>query len=258
MQHLRSSIAVFVLVCASLPVLAQNAAAPGTGAAAAGSGAVRQITLGNTPVPLTGPWRFHIGDNPAWAQPDYDDSAWQNYVIDPAHPGLTALQAIQSGAQPGWQRHGHPGYTGYAWYRTRVQPPREAKSLSLLLYLFDDSFEIYADGRKIGSYGKLGSILSAYMSHPVIFHIPEDLLRSGQPVTLAIRFWTNRAEALPSGHNLNGGLRAAPIAGPEPALEALQRYLPSQMYGTLITKLWIMLSLHGSVGLICFFLFLFS
>ncbi len=217
----------------------------------------RTVTLGNTPVPLTGPWKFHIGDNPAWAQPDYDDSAWQNYVVDPAHRDLTALQAVES-MEPGWQQHGHPGYTGYAWYRIRMQPPRESKSLSLLFYLFDDTFQLYADGREIGSYGTMGSILGVYTSHPVIFHIPEDLLRSEQPVTLAIRFWNNRTEALPSGHNLSGGLRAAPIAGPEPALDALQRYLPSQMYGTLITKLWIMLSLHGSVGLICLFLFLFS
>jgi hypothetical protein len=250
MRRFRFLLLVLNLVCASSLLRAQNTAAPGTDA-------VRQVTLGNATVPLTGPWKFHIGDNPAWAQPDYDDSAWQNYVVDPAHRDLTALQAVES-MDPGWQQHGHPGYTGYAWYRIRVQPAAGAKSLSLLFYLFDDTFQLYADGREIGSYGTMGSILGVYTSRPVIFRIPEDLLRSGQPVTLAIRFWTNRAEALPSGHNLNGGLRAAPIAGPEPALDALQRYLPSQMYGTLITKLWIMLSLHGSVGLICLFLFLFS
>src|ERR1700691_4673580 len=34
------------------------------------------IVLGNATAELTGPWRFHTGDNPAWAQPDFDDSGW--------------------------------------------------------------------------------------------------------------------------------------------------------------------------------------
>ena len=25
---------------------------------------------------LVGPWRFHAGDDPAWASPGYDDSHW--------------------------------------------------------------------------------------------------------------------------------------------------------------------------------------
>lgn len=218
----------------------------------------QQIILGNSVAVLDGPWKFHIGDNMAWAQPDFDDSGWQNYFVGPQHPALAALQAIQSGELPGWQQHGHPGYTGYAWYRIRVQPPREAESLSLLLYRFDDSFELYVDGRKIGSYGKLGSILGVYTNRPVIFRIPPDLLRNGQPLTLTIRFWNSRPEALPSGHNLSGGLRAVPIVGPEPVLQALQKYLPSPMYGALVTQLWLLLSLHGAVGIICLFLFLFS
>ncbi|NIR67119.1 hypothetical protein GWO43_26740, partial [candidate division KSB1 bacterium] len=26
---------------------------------------------------LVKPWKYHPGDNPQWAQPDYDDSQWQ-------------------------------------------------------------------------------------------------------------------------------------------------------------------------------------
>jgi hypothetical protein len=69
---------------------------------------------------LNGPWKFSTGDSPkieggdaqVWAQPNYDDSGWQDYTIDPKHSELSAVQAIQSTAVPGWQQHGIPGYTG--------------------------------------------------------------------------------------------------------------------------------------------------
>ena len=30
--------------------------------------------LGKGTAPLDGPWQFHLGDNPAWAQPNFDDA----------------------------------------------------------------------------------------------------------------------------------------------------------------------------------------
>lgn len=41
----------------------------------AGVAAQSSVVLGRASVQLTGPWKFHTGDNPAWAQPDFDDSA---------------------------------------------------------------------------------------------------------------------------------------------------------------------------------------
>jgi hypothetical protein len=78
---------------------------------------------------LNGPWKFHTGDSPKldnspaplWAESNFDDSGWQDYTIDPNHPGQTVVQAIQSDLLPGWQQVGHPGYTGYAWYRIRLK-----------------------------------------------------------------------------------------------------------------------------------------
>ena len=36
-----------------------------------------RITLGQSIVPLTGPWKFHVGDDPRWADPHFDDSQWE-------------------------------------------------------------------------------------------------------------------------------------------------------------------------------------
>src|SRR5260370_14798741 len=35
-----------------------------------------QVTLGQSLVNLNGPWKFHIGDDATWADPNFDDSTW--------------------------------------------------------------------------------------------------------------------------------------------------------------------------------------
>jgi len=62
---------------------------------------------------LDGAWRFHIGDDPRWADPTSDDSGWE--TMD-----LSAPAASRDGDVglpnylAGWMAHGHPGYHGYA------------------------------------------------------------------------------------------------------------------------------------------------
>jgi signal transduction histidine kinase len=49
---------------------------------------------------LNAGWRWHPGDDPAWANPDFDDRHWA--AVDPSQP-LAALPALQS-ARRGWFR----------------------------------------------------------------------------------------------------------------------------------------------------------
>jgi hypothetical protein len=42
------------------------------------------VALGNSTVALTGPWKFHTGDNLGWADPNFDDSVWR--LMDLAPP----------------------------------------------------------------------------------------------------------------------------------------------------------------------------
>src|SRR6202167_4421310 len=86
-----------------------------------------QIVLGNSYVPLYGPWKFHTGDSPLdplthgllWADPDFDDSAWETVDLKP-QPGWTDPYNGDPRYISGWTSKGHPGYMGYAWYRLRV------------------------------------------------------------------------------------------------------------------------------------------
>src|ERR1700683_830417 len=92
---------------------AQGAAAPDA-RASAGSGAAATaavpVKLGDSSTALNGPWRFHTGDDMAWAQADFDDSGWDSVDLNPKGPSAGA----------GWTRRGYPGYAGFAWYRIRV------------------------------------------------------------------------------------------------------------------------------------------
>ena len=216
------------------------------------------VALGHSVVGLTGPWKFHIGDNPRWADPNFDDSGWQNYTIDPKHPVLTAEQALQSDALPGWQRHGHPGYTGYAWYRIRLRTPPDAHALALLMPQYvDDAYEVYVNGAKIGSFGKLEGSHVLYPQQVKLFPIPVTSLSNDRPTTLAIRFWNLRYEGVPSQDNLDGGLRGVPLLGPPQLLRVFQQSVLAQKW-KILSPGWLLTALFGAVGIISLFLFVFS
>jgi len=208
--------------------LAASALMPQALAASANSGqpgdAVVPITMGQSVVALTGPWKFHVGDDPRWADPAFNDSAWESYVLMPGHSSLTPEEITQSAELPGWQQHGHPGYTGYAWYRMRLRSPESAQSMALLMPQYvDDAYEVYVNGSKIGTFGNLSGRHLTYAGQPKLFSIPAATLDSGQPVTLALRFWNQRFEASTDGLNSAGGLRGIPVFGPPALLQILSR-----------------------------------
>ncbi len=88
---------------------------------------------------LQGYWRFSIGDNMEWADPDYDDSSWEKIFV----PGS-------------WEEQGFHGYDGYAWYRTSVKYPKEPAHANFYLRLgfIDDVDQVFINGMKIGQSGQ--------------------------------------------------------------------------------------------------------
>ena len=99
--------------------------------------------LGKGVAPLDGPWQFHLGDDPTWATPGIDDAT--------GHNGWEQLTA----AAP-WGTQGHPGYTGYAWYRRQlnVSPaPGASPDVTLLIPAIDDVYELFWNGVPVGQLG---------------------------------------------------------------------------------------------------------
>jgi hypothetical protein len=181
------------------------------------------VTLGESVVPLYGPWKFHIGDDPRWSDPAFDDSQWETVDLTPTPQ--TALPGVPvPGFVTGWTARGHEGYSGYAWYRMRVRISGAEGSLTLLgPEWFDSAFQVFANGRLIGSFGDFsGSVPRPYEGNPSEFSLrPSDYSREPDGSTLiAFRFYMSAASLVHAG---TGGMHAAPrIALPEMATAVFQ------------------------------------
>jgi len=181
--------------------------------------------IGNSVVVLTGPWKFHPGDEASWATPAFDDSSWSTMDLTPPSGSYDPITG-SSGFVPGWTARGFPKLDRYAWYRIRVNVESDAAggsgtALALTMPLnFDDGYEVYVDGLKIGEFGRLSSEPALYYnSQPRAFSLP-DSIHSGV-VTIAIRFWMDPATPLTSTDS--GGLHGPPMLGQASAIDAMLR-----------------------------------
>jgi Stage II sporulation protein E (SpoIIE)/Beta-galactosidase jelly roll domain len=160
------------------------------------------VKLGESAVELAGPWKFHVGDDSAWAQPNFDDSSWEDVDLTP--DGATGLS-------PGWTARAHAGYSGYAWYRLRVNVQEAKRSLALKMPdSFDDAYQVFVNGQRLGEFGKFTEHrVTAYSGLPTAFRLPKGV-RSGE-VSFAIRVWMD--SATPFNSPDAGGLRQPPELG---------------------------------------------
>ena len=179
------------------------------------------IVLGNATVELTGPWRFHTGDNPAWAEQGFDDSAWSTVDLTPPQ-GSRDPYIGSTGFVPGWTSQGYPGYSGFAWYRLRVNL-RDSAVGGLALKMpndVDDAYQVFADGKLIGEFGRFSRKgVANYISQPRTFTLPAG--EGNGPVTLAIRMWMDPHTLLVE--DSAGGMHGPPVLGQAPTLTAMDR-----------------------------------
>jgi hypothetical protein len=189
---------LLLLPLCSLPLLAQSGPANHNAihAQAASSSSLVQVRLGESAAELAGPWKFHTGDNMAWAQPDFDDSAWDSMDLSlPATGGLT----------PGWTARGYAGYSGYAWYRLQVNLEGSTRSLAFKMPdSVDDAYQVFVNGTNIGEFGRFSEHhVTAFITQPQAYRLPKGV-RNG-PITIAIRTWMD--SATPFNSPDAGGLR---------------------------------------------------
>ncbi|MFZ0746770.1 MAG: SpoIIE family protein phosphatase [Terracidiphilus sp.] len=135
-----------------------------------------EFDLSNAYIPvlsLDGYWRFHTGDNPAWAQQGFDDTHWPLLMTD-----------------ENWAQQGYDGYSGFAWYRFHVTLPAGLSHVSLYLPYILTSYQVYANGRQIGAYGKMPPHGVPYWGGGWFrtYAIP-DSISATRSVEIAIRVW---------------------------------------------------------------------
>jgi hypothetical protein len=188
------------------------------------------ITLGQSILPLNGPWKFTVGDSPIdpathqplWAEPNFDDSHWETVDLTPPPGSFNPITGI-SGDVPGWTAKGHPGYSGYAWYRIRVKvtaPPGEKLSLAGPTEV-DDAFQVFANGSLLGSFGEFSaSHPVTYSSQPTLFPLPSSALSHAPDGTqvLAFRLWMDPSTVLSDPDA--GGFHSTPYLGQAGAVAA--------------------------------------
>jgi len=187
-------VAVLFALLLCNPAIVVQALQPPAGANPVPVLSVDNIGLGV--VPIGGEWQFHLGDDPHWAAPEYDDSNWEH---------ITANNT--------WGAQTHPSYTGFAWYRRHLNIPRSPlpnQKLAILMPPIEDAYEFFWNGVRIGHQGNPPPHAVWYLEQPQSFAlpVPEKGVTDG---VLAIRVWT--AELVSYSPDTIGGLTALPVLG---------------------------------------------
>jgi Stage II sporulation protein E (SpoIIE) len=183
-----------------------------------GASAQQTVTLGNATVALNGPWKFHTGDDPAWAQPDYDDSAWDKMDLT-LPPVSYDPNGGTNGWIPGWTSRGYKDSSGYAWYRLRVNIQNGQSGLALKMpEQFDDAYQVYVNGQLVGQFGRFTPHgVTFYENQPRVVDLPRNV-RNGA-ATIAVRMWMS--PDTPFNQHGAGGLHEPPVLGQTSVVRAL-------------------------------------
>ncbi len=112
-------------------------------------------------------WRSQAGDNLSWAAPDFDDSAWQTG----RWPELSRL----------------PDPFRIRWYRASIDidPSLVGQDLAIALAPFDEVYEVYVEGKLVGTHGSWLDRDHAPFPRQHVFRVP-----SASKLKIAIRRWT--------------------------------------------------------------------
>jgi hypothetical protein len=220
----------------SVSTLMAQGAPASAGSTHSGDAAV-PVALGQSVVALYGPWKFHVGDNPQWADPGFDDSHWETVDLRPT-PETTLPAVPIPGFVSGWTSRGHAGYAGYAWYRIRVHISGADGPLTLLApQYFDSAFQLFVNGHLAGSFGKFNeSTPELYYDNPAMFSLPSSEYRPGPDGTtlLAFRFYMPPGDLRRLG---TGGMHEVPRIGLPAAAGAIYAVEWEQEYRRLSSAL---------------------
>lgn len=134
--------------------------------------------------PLAKYWRFQLGDDLAWAHPDFDDSGWQTVGL----PHIWRANFDEAG-----NRNEH-----FGWYRLHVHfdinSVEDRDRLSMLgLYMGQvlSAYELYANGQLISTSGRLpgrGLPVPDYKNQDIV-PIPLAAVTAEGELMLALRVW---------------------------------------------------------------------
>lgn len=131
------------------------------------------------PASIAGAWRFQVGDDPAWAQPGFDDSHWASLMVP-----------------RDWRRQGYGDYSGTAWYRITIKFEGDVSQrhdsldhAGITLGKIHSAYEVYAGGQLLGGVGKLPPEPQIVYDKFAIYPIPLSAIDAAGRVVVAVRVW---------------------------------------------------------------------
>jgi serine phosphatase RsbU (regulator of sigma subunit) len=149
-------------------------------------------------IELSNNWLFHTGDDTTWARVDFDDSEWQ--PIRTQMPDRTRRTPRDTRDAPPDSirrlRPRSPEWDGIGWFRLHVVVDSSIVNFPLSLHMRQNgASEIYLNGEKLYSFGKVSSIADLEKIYternpkPLIFDRPGEHL-------FAVRYSFHRSERL--------------------------------------------------------------
>jgi len=189
--------------------------------------------LGKGAAPIDGPWAFHIGDDPAWANPGFDDSGWERLTAD----------------KP-WGLQGQKIESGFAWYRRRIAispAPGASLNVALLIPGIVGIYQLYWNGIEVGHLGQMPPHVVGIAGGPAQTYG----LGPARIGVLAVRVWT-----LPIASNADGsggGFLSTPYIGSPQAIASAKavmdyEWLRSQQFRFGLTSLYTLVALLSLVA----------
>ncbi|MGC8550218.1 MAG: SpoIIE family protein phosphatase [Acidobacteriaceae bacterium] len=184
---------------------------------------------------LNGKWRFHPGDNPQWASPNFNDSAW---------PLLNSDES--------WIYQGYPNLSGYAWYRFTIQIPASSPALSINLPPIYTGYQLFENGRLIGSAGNTHPTFAVITPRSQIFPIIGTPAKTPQTILIALRVWHS---PLWSSYAGGGPEEAGGLVGPSNILNSIHSLRHDAQLNYYADE-YITAFLSGIIGFVILVLFL--
>lgn len=191
-----------ILFGSALALLAQNPGTQSTTQVAPSTTVSASAPLRGV-IQLDGPWKFQNGDDPRWADPSFDDSNWQAVSL--------SERLDYQGIEP---------YSGYAWYRLRLQSQQLAafgnpsQNLPLELLVFPDSvgqISIFVNGVELAGTKGMTDSPKMYQSPPFAVQLSAPGATGAR--VIAIRTWVGK------GVTVSRGLLARVELGTQPDIE---------------------------------------
>jgi drug/metabolite transporter (DMT)-like permease len=128
------------------------------------------------PTDLAATWLVHGGDDPAYARPDFDDTAWTRFDSN------KSLKSVLPDNHP-----------EVVWYRLHVKVLPTQTGLALAEWNIASAFEVYVNGERLMQCGRVAPFEAHTFSARLLEAIPDRQLAAGSLV-IALRVHISRLE----------------------------------------------------------------